>query len=106
MPKIHFIEFNGTEHIIDGEAGKTIMQHAIDNLVPGIIADCGGCCSCATCHGYIDPVWLERVGAPSGDENMMLDGALERADNSRLTCQIVFSDELDGIVVQLPESQF
>lgn len=106
MPKVHYIEYNGTEHVVEGESGKTLMQTAVDNLVPGIVGDCGGCCSCATCHGYVDPAWIARAGAPSENESMMLDGALARADNSRLTCQIVLTDALDGIVVRLPESQY
>lgn len=106
MPKILYIEHNGTQHLIEAEAGKSVMQVAVENMVPGIVGDCGGCCSCATCHGYVDPAWTDRLPAPSADETMMLDGALSVQPNSRLTCQITLRPELDGLVIRLPESQF
>jgi 2Fe-2S ferredoxin len=104
MPKILFIQHNGTEHLIEAEAGKTLMQVAVDNMVPGIIGDCGGACSCATCHGYIE--YSGALPAMSEDETMMLDGALHVQPNSRLCCQIAVKPELDGAIVRLPVSQF
>ena len=106
MPKIHFVEFNGTEHVVDAEAGKSVMQVAVDNMVPGIVGDCGGCWSCATCHGYVDPSWADKLPPKSDDEEMMLEGALNVEPNSRLTCQLNVSDEVDGLIVRLPESQY
>lgn len=105
MPKIVFIEHDGTEHAVEANPGSSVMRAAVDNAVPGIVADCGGCCSCATCHGYVDPAWLSKVPPPSAEEASMLEGALQVLENSRLTCQIPMSDELDGIVVRLPASQ-
>ncbi len=106
MPKILYIEHNGKQHVVDAESGKSVMQNAVDNLIPGIVGDCGGACSCATCHGYIDPAWLDKVCPKNEGEEMMLDGALRVEPNSRLTCQVLMKDELDGLVVRLPESQF
>ena len=105
MTKINYIEHNGTEHSVEGKTGLSLMQNAVDNLVPGILADCGGCCSCATCHGYIDEAWLGKVPPASDDEKAMLEGALEVKDNRRLICRIVASEALAGIVVRLPASQ-
>jgi len=105
MVKILYIEHNGAEHVVEAQAGSTVMQAAIENLVPGIIGDCGGCCSCATCHGYVDPGWMDRLPPKSDEESMMLDGALSVKPESRLTCQIKIGPELDGLVVRLPESQ-
>lgn len=105
MPKITFIEHDGTEHTVDGEAGLSVMRAAIDNLVPGIDADCGGECSCATCHVYVDPDWMAKVGQPDEREESMLDLNPERESNSRLSCQIPVTEELDGLVVKVPEFQ-
>src|SRR6056297_4265555 len=105
MPKITFIEHDGTEHTVDGELGMSVMRAAIDNLVPGIDADCGGECSCATCHVYVDPAWVSKVGEPSEREESMLDLNPEREPNSRLSCQIPVSQDLDGLVVKVPEFQ-
>lgn len=106
MPKILFIEHSGKQHLIDAEAGKSVMQNAVDRMVPGIIGDCGGACSCATCHGYVDPAWADKVEPKNDGEDAMLDGALHTQANSRLTCQITMTDALDGLVVRLPVSQF
>ncbi|MBV8063186.1 MAG: 2Fe-2S iron-sulfur cluster binding domain-containing protein [Nevskia sp.] len=106
MTRLVYIEHNGTEHVVEAQDGKSVMQNALDQLVPGIVGDCGGCCTCATCHGYVDPAWAERLPPKSEDENMMLEGALAVQPNSRLTCQIVVAPQLDGLVVRLPESQF
>ena len=105
MPTIVFIEHDGTEHQIDGEIGKSLMQNALDNNVPGIDADCGGECACATCHVYIDDAWKDKVGAASEQETSMLGFVDSVKDNSRLSCQIKVTPELDGLVVHLPESQ-
>ena len=106
MPTITFIEHDGTEHQVDAEVGKSVMQVALDNLVPGIDADCGGECSCATCHVMVAKGWGEAVGTPADAEESMLDLNPERETNSRLSCQITVAEELDGLVVQLPEFQF
>ena len=106
MPKITFIEANGTTYETEGEVGSTVMETAIMNGVPGIIAECGGACTCATCHGYIDDSFMEIVGPPSMMEEDMLDFAFEVKPNSRLTCQVFISEELDGLVLHLPASQF
>ena len=106
MPKITYIEHDGTRHEIEADVGTTVMNTALDNLVPGIDADCGGECSCATCHVMIDAVWTSTVGQPNPTEESMLDLNPERQENSRLSCQIRVSEELDGLVVNLPEFQF
>ncbi|MCR9258347.1 MAG: 2Fe-2S iron-sulfur cluster-binding protein [Pseudomonadaceae bacterium] len=106
MVKITYIEHDGTQHQIDAEVGTTVMNAALDNLVPGIDADCGGECSCATCHVMVDKTWMPKVGSPSDAEESMLDLNPERVENSRLSCQIPVTDELDGLVVNLPEFQF
>jgi 2Fe-2S ferredoxin len=106
MPKIMFIEYNGTEHVVEAVVGRTLMQAAVDNVVPGIVADCGGSCSCATCHGFIDREWLVAIPAPQADENSLLEGLLDIQHNSRLTCQIEITLALDGLTVRLPKSQF
>lgn len=105
MPKITFIEFNGTTHAVDAAAGQSVMLVATSNRVPGIVADCGGSCSCATCHVYVDPGWLDRIPAPSNTEKEMIECALHVQDNSRLGCQIEVTEALDGLVIRIPESQ-
>src|ERR1700710_2619904 len=105
MAKITYIEFNGTEHPIEVKPGLSVMEGAIRNNVPGIDADCGGACACATCHVYVDEAWREKTGKPSAMEESMLDFAEDVEPNSRLSCQIKVTDALDGLVVRLPESQ-
>jgi ferredoxin, 2Fe-2S len=105
MPKVRFILHNGAEHLVDGEVGTSIMQIAVNNMVPDIIGDCGGNCSCATCHGYVDSAWIGRLAPMSETEAALLDGAIRVQADSRLTCQIKLTRELDGIVVRLPISQ-
>lgn len=105
MAKITYIEHNGTEHVIDVKAGLSVMEGAVKNNVPGIDADCGGACACATCHVYVDPAWQEKAGAASSMEESMLDFAEEVEPNSRLSCQIKVTDALDGLVVRMPASQ-
>ena len=105
MPKITYIEHDGTEHVIDVKTGLSVMEGAVKNNIPGIDADCGGACACATCHVYVDPAWLDKTGTPSAMEESMLDFAESVEPNSRLSCQIKVSDELDGLIVRMPESQ-
>ena len=106
MPKITYIESNGTEHAVDAETGATVMESAIKNAVPGIEAECGGACACATCHVYVEPDWVERVGPRNEMEEDMLDFAFDVRENSRLSCQIKITDALDGLTVKVPEKQF
>lgn len=105
MAKITYIEHDGTEHVIDVKTGLTVMEGAVKNNVPGIDADCGGACACATCHVYVDEAWRDKTGTTSAMEESMLDFAENVEANSRLSCQIKVSDELDGLVVRMPESQ-
>ena len=105
MPKITYIESDGTEHVIDVAEGLTVMEGAVRNLIPGIDADCGGACACATCHVYVDPAWKKAAGEKSDMEDSMLDFADDVAENSRLSCQIKVSDALDGLVVRMPAHQ-
>lgn len=106
MAKITYIEFNGNEHTVEAGSGENVMTAAIKNLVPGIDADCGGACSCGTCHVFVDDAWLDKVGPPGEFEEPMLDLNPDRATNSRLSCQIDVTDELDGLIVRIPEFQF
>ena len=105
MAKITYIEHDGTEHVVDADAGMSVMEAAIRNMVPGIDADCGGACACATCHVYVDPAWTEKTGERSSMEESMLDFASDVEDSSRLSCQIKVNDALDGLVVRMPENQ-
>lgn len=105
MPKITYIEHNGAVRVVEGEVGSTVMETAIKNNVPGIVAECGGACSCATCHVYVDPNWREKTGSPSEMEEDMLDFAYDVRPESRLSCQIKITEELDGLVVRTPEHQ-
>jgi len=106
MPKITYIEHNGTEHVVDVPVGLTVMEGARDNNIPGIEADCGGACACSTCHVYVDPAWVEKLPGKEDMEEDMLDFAYEpNPARSRLTCQIKVTEEIDGLVVQMPEKQ-
>jgi 2Fe-2S ferredoxin len=105
MPKITYIEHDGTERTVEAEVGATVMETAIRNNVPGIVAECGGACSCATCHVHVDEAWSEKVGPPSPMEEDMLDFAFDVKPTSRLSCQIKVSDELDGLIVRTPSQQ-
>lgn len=106
MPKITFIEHDGTQHTVDVAAGLTVMEAARDNNVPGIDADCGGACACSTCHVYVDKSWVEKLPEIDAMEEDMLDFAFDpKPGLSRLTCQIKVTDDLDGLVVTLPEKQ-
>jgi 2Fe-2S ferredoxin len=105
MAKITYVEFSGKKHELDVETGKSIMQAAVDNSLRGILGDCGGACSCATCHCYVDDAWIGKLGAKSETEEILLEEVMDAKPNSRLSCQITASDELNGLVVYLPEKQ-
>ena len=106
MPKITYIEHNGTKHEVEVAEGLTVMEGAVSNNIPGIDADCGGACACSTCHVYVDPAWVEKLPAKEDMEIDMLDFAYEPDETrSRLTCQLKVSAAVDGLVVQMPEKQ-
>lgn len=105
MAKITFLSSDGTKHEVDADDGSTVMEAAIKNAVPGIDAECGGACACATCHVYVDEGWQEKTGTADAMEEDMLDFAFDIRTNSRLSCQIRVSDALDGLVVSIPENQ-
>ncbi|MCY4263676.1 MAG: 2Fe-2S iron-sulfur cluster-binding protein [Gammaproteobacteria bacterium] len=106
MVKITFIEHDGSEHTVEAKVGESVMLAAVNNGVPGIDADCGGSCSCATCHVYVDPEWEDKLGSTNPMEEEMLSLTNDRKDNSRLSCQINVTEEIEGLVVQTPEFQF
>lgn len=105
MTKITYIAFDGSRFEVNAENGSTVMENAIRNSVPGIEAECGGACACATCHVYVDEAWSAIVGEPEAMEEDMLDFAFDVQPTSRLSCQIKVRDELDGLVVRVPERQ-
>jgi ferredoxin, 2Fe-2S len=106
MPKVTFVSFNGTEHVVDVPVGTTGMQAAVDSAVPGIDADCGGQAACGTCHVFVDAAWLTRTGSAGTEtERQMLQFAENAQQNSRLACQIVIDESLDGLVLRLPDGQ-
>lgn len=106
MPKIIFVQADGTRHEIEGQNDQSIMEVAVQNNVPGIVAECTGACSCATCHVYVDDAWKDKTGTASEMEEDMLDFAVDVQGNSRLSCQIKVSDELDGLVIHVPSTQY
>jgi 2Fe-2S ferredoxin len=106
MPKITFIQPDGTAQEVEAQSGMTVMEAAKKNDVEGIEAECGGACACATCHVYVEEAWKEAVGGPSEMEEDMLDFAFDVRPTSRLSCQIKVTDALDGLVVRVPEKQF
>ncbi|MBV9861103.1 MAG: 2Fe-2S iron-sulfur cluster binding domain-containing protein [Alphaproteobacteria bacterium] len=105
MPKVTYVEHDGTEHRLDVPVGLSVMRGAVNHNIPGIDADCGGECACATCHVYVDPAWFDKLGPQSDQEVSMLSFAALAEPNSRLSCQITMTDGLDGLVVRLPEAQ-
>jgi 2Fe-2S ferredoxin len=105
MPKVTYIQPDGRERVVEARAGTTVMEAAIDNDVAGIVAECGGACSCATCHVYVDPAWASNLPAPDAQEDGMLGCVLDRQPTSRLSCQIVLNPELDGLVVRVADEQ-
>lgn len=106
MPNITYIDFEGTERVIDAKVGDSVMETATNNDLPGIDADCGGACACATCHVYVDPAWVDIVGKPEELEAEMLEVADEVKSNSRLSCQVKITELMDGLIVTTPENQF
>ena len=106
MVKITFIQPDNTEQVVETEPSMTLMEAAKLNNVPGIEAECGGACACATCHVYVDEAWRDKTGAPSQMEEDMLDFAFDVRESSRLSCQIKLKPELDGLVVRVPAKQF
>lgn len=106
MAKITFIQPDESSAVVDAEPGLTVMEAAKKNDIPGIEAECGGACACATCHVYVDPEWKDKAGAPEEMEEDMLDFAFDVRPESRLCCQIKITDELDGMVVRIPAKQF
>ena len=105
MAKIKYIEHNGKEHVVEVQNGLTVMEGAVQNDIPGIDADCGGGMACATCHVYVKEEWFDKLPAKEDGEEDMLDMAFEPKQNSRLSCQILVSDELDGLTVSIPSKQ-
>ncbi|PHP64839.1 (2Fe-2S)-binding protein [Zhengella mangrovi] len=106
MTRIIFRDRNGRDHAADAKPGETVMQAAVNEMVSGIVADCGGAGTCATCHGYVDPKWADRVPPPTPDESEMIEaGCFDVEPTSRLTCQITVTEDMDGLIVRLPPSQ-
>ena len=105
MPKITYIEHDGKTHTIEVASGVSVMEGAVQNNIPGIDADCGGSMACATCHVYVKEEWFNKLPKKEDGEEDMLDMAFEPKKNSRLSCQLMVSDQLDGLVVNLPEKQ-
>jgi|TARA_B100000315_G_scaffold114875_1_gene105384 2Fe-2S ferredoxin len=105
MPKITYIEHSGKSHTIQVQNGLTVMEGAVQNNIPGIDADCGGSMACATCHVYVKEEWFDKLPKKEDGEEDMIDMAYEPNKFSRLSCQLIASDELEGLVVKLPEKQ-
>lgn len=105
MPTITYVEFDGQEHVIDAASGETLLENAKRHDVPGLDADCGGNCSCGTCHVYIDPDWTAPAGARTGLEAAIMGFLQALKPNSRLSCQVEVTDTFDGMIVRLPERQ-
>jgi len=105
MPKITYIEHNGEAHTIEVTNGLSVMEGAVQNNIPGIDADCGGSMACATCHVYVKEEWFNKLPKKEDGEEDMIDMAFEPKKNSRLSCQLMVSEHLDGLVVNLPEKQ-
>lgn len=104
MAKIIFIDRDGGRHEVEATNGMSVMEAAMKNSIPGIYAECGGTCSCATCHVYVDDAWRELAGVPDDLEDGMLDAAIDRRPSSRLSCQINVSAALDGLVVEVGDN--
>lgn len=104
MPTVVFVDSDDNRKEVSVDVGYTVMEAAVNNGVDAILAECGGACACATCHGYIDAAWVDKLPEMDDMEDSMLDAAYERKDNSRLTCQIEMTDELDGLVVHVAQN--
>lgn len=105
MTKVTFVQPDGSQKEVDAENGSTLMETAIRNDIPGVIGECGGACTCATCHVYVAEDWTKRVGPPTMMEEDMLDFAYDIRPSSRLSCQVKISDELEGLTIEVPENQ-
>tara|TARA_B100000941_G_C28352230_1_gene472469 strand:+ start:169 stop:486 length:318 start_codon:yes stop_codon:yes gene_type:complete len=105
MPKVTYIEYRGQSHTVEVPKGLTVMEGAVQNNIPGIDADCGGGMACATCHVYVKEEWFDKINPKTEGEDDMIDQAHQPNKLSRLSCQILVSDEIDGLVVNLPEKQ-
>ncbi|MCV6614627.1 MAG: 2Fe-2S iron-sulfur cluster-binding protein [Cellvibrionaceae bacterium] len=106
MPLINYIDASGNQFEADVEVGSNVMQGAVDNMIDGILAECGGACACATCHCYVDENWLDKVEQASAAEKDLLDAVVDPKHNSRLSCQLTVTAGMDGLVVHLPASQY
>jgi len=105
MPKITFVDADGESRTVEGKIGRSVMETALDHDIPGIVAECGGGCSCATCHVYVDAAWADKLQPPDSTERAMLEFAAEPRDTSRLSCQIRVRENLDGLTVTTPRFQ-
>lgn len=106
MPQVIYIDKDEKQYVVDVDNGANLMQAALDNMVPGILGDCGGDCACATCHVYVGEQWKDEVSPVSELEEDLLEGLIDPEPTSRLSCQLIMEDKLDGIVLRLPESQY
>lgn len=106
MPLINYIEANGNHYEADVAVGESVMQGAVDNMIDGILAECGGACACATCHCYVDDAWSDKIAGPDEAEQDMLEAVVEPKENSRLSCQIYVTEDMEGFTVHLPVSQY
>lgn len=106
MPLINYIEANGNQFEADVAVGESVMQGAVDNMIDGILAECGGACACATCHCYVDEAWVNKIAAPEEQEQDLLEAVVEPKENSRLSCQIFVTEDMEGFTVHLPASQY
>lgn len=106
MPKITFVKFDDSVVEVEAAVGTSVMQAALDNGIDAIIAECGGACSCATCHVYVDDAWAAKVPAPNEVEADMIECVVGQEANSRLSCCMTMTEEMDGLVVRVPETQF
>jgi len=102
---VTFVQPDGSRQTVEAKTGTSLMEAAVDNDVAGIVAECGGACSCATCHVYVDAAWVEKLPPPDAQEDGMLDCVLDRTAQSRLSCQIEIGPQLDGLLVQVPDAQ-
>ena len=106
MPLLTYIDHQGNAYEADVSVGETAMQGAVDNMIDGILAECGGAAVCATCHVIVDEKWIEVTGKASDDELIMLEASSEQTENSRLSCQLIVTDKMDGLVLRMPKSQY
>lgn len=106
MPVINYLQADGGQYEAEVAVGDTVMQGAVDNMIDGILAECGGACACATCHCYVDNAWKDKIPAPESIESELLEAAFEPKENSRLSCQIKVTEDMDGFTVKLPSQQY